>query len=165
MAVSSSGAKDHQHKGAENRKLTCPSASPEMENVQVLGVMEPGEDGQRLSYLNSNVPLSDEILQSTGDVPPTKVFRLAGDCMNGACKHFSGGKCGLAVRMPDVLEATVDHLPPCVIRKTCRWYDEAGARACLRCSQVVTWVDEETPQMRAILNPDAQEASVVDQQP
>jgi hypothetical protein len=136
------------------RKLTCPSASPDMENVHVLGVMEPGPDGPRLSYINSRVPVTDDLLSKTGDVPPTKVFRFSGDCMNGGCRHFEGGKCGLSLRMPKVRTPTVDHLPPGVIRKTCRWYDEAGAEACLRCSQVVTWVDEATPEMRQILRPD-----------
>lgn len=133
--------------------LTCPSAQPDMEDAQVLGVMEPTAEGRRLSYVNGHVPVTDALLDSTGPVPPTLVYRFAARCMEARCRHFEGGQCGLALRMVDGLEETVAHLPPCAIRRTCRWHAEAGPAACLRCSQVVTRLENPTPEVAAIVRP------------
>jgi hypothetical protein len=133
--------------------LTCPSAQPEMDDPQVIGVMEPGPDGRRLSYVNGHVPVTEEVLASTGDVPPTLVYRFAARCMESRCRHFDGARCGLALRMVEGLQPTVEKLPPCAIRRTCRWHAEAGDAACLRCSQVVTWIEDATPEIAEIVRP------------
>jgi len=41
-----------------------------------------------------------------------------------------------------------DGLPACLIRATCRWYQQEGKAACHRCPQVVTYIAEPTNQMR-----------------
>ncbi|MBL8345292.1 MAG: hypothetical protein JNN03_07610 [Rubrivivax sp.] len=44
--------------------------------------------------------------------------------------------------MKEDLEPVVDHLPPCLLRATCRWRAERGPEVCLRCPQVATMVPE-----------------------
>ena len=141
-------------KSAAAPVLTCPSAQMDMEDPQVLGVMAFEPEGRRLAYVNGHVPVTDDLLQTTGDVPPERIYRFAANCMEGSCRHFAHRKCGLAERMVVGLQPTVDKLPPCAIRKTCRWHVEAGAEACLRCSQVVTHVEEATPQVLGIIRPE-----------
>ena len=36
--------------------------------------------------------------------------------------------------LPDVVE----QLPPCSIRSNCRWWQQEGRAACIRCPQVIT---------------------------
>jgi hypothetical protein len=125
-----------------------------MEDAQVLGVVERGDDGQRLtSYVNAKVPVTDELLEATGPVPPTLVYRFAAGCVEKKCTHFDGQKCQLAVRIADGLEAQVAKLPPCAIRKTCRWYSQEGAAAWGRCPQVVTDVTDAQDPMYEIAKP------------
>lgn len=111
-----------------------------MPGAQVLGVVQRGPDGPALSYANGRLPVTDEILQASGDVPPTLVYRFAAPCVASKCQHFDGARCQLARRIVEGLQPAVDKLPPCAIRKTCRWYAQEGAEACARCPHVVTRV-------------------------
>jgi hypothetical protein len=52
--------------------------------------------------------------------------------------HFDGHDCRLATRLVQLLPAVVDRLPPCHVRPDCRWWQQEGKAACLRCPQVVT---------------------------
>ena len=135
--------------------LTCPSAQPDMQGAQVLGVVERGETGAQLAYVNGHVPVSDAILQATGDVPPTLVYRFAAPCAEKACTHFAKGKCQLAARVAAGLAPRVDRLPPCAIRKTCRWHAQEGAAACARCPQVVTRLENPDPDLLAVAGGEA----------
>lgn len=136
--------------------LTCPSSQPDMEGAQVLGVVERGPDGPQLAYVNAHVPVTDEVLDATGDVPPTLVYRFAGPCVERKCTHFDGERCQLAVRIAAGLSPAVDKLPPCAVRKTCRWYLQEGAAACGRCPQVVTQVMDRADPLFRIARPQAQ---------
>ena len=132
-----------------------------MKGARLLGVVEHGEDGASLSYLNQEVEVDAALLAKSGSVPPTVVFRFAAPCVESRCTHFDGQVCRLAARVVEQLEPTVDKLPPCTIRKTCRWYGQEGMPACTRCPQVVTRVtDESTPlyavaQGQVVHSPDA----------
>ncbi len=42
------------------------------------------------------------------------------------------------VYLTEILPAVVDALPPCTIRKDCRWYAQEGAAACRRCPEITT---------------------------
>lgn len=141
--------------GAANG-LTCPSAQPEMQEAQVLGVIERAGDGPAvaptLAYVNAHVPVTPELLEATGDVPPTLVYRFAAPCAEKKCTHFDGAKCQLAARVAEGLQAQVDRLPPCAIRKTCRWHDQEGGAACARCPQVVTRIDTPDPKLLEVAN-------------
>ncbi len=132
------------------RALSCPSAQPEMEGAQVLGVIERGAEGPALAYVNAPVPVTPALLEASGAVPPTHVMRFSAPCAESACTHFSDGACQLARRIARGLEPVVDHLPPCTIRRTCRWYAQEGQPACTRCPQVVTRMEEADPRMLEI---------------
>lgn len=130
--------------------LACPSAQPDMEDAQILGVMEHGPNGTELAYAAGDVPVTPEALAATGDVPPTLVYRFAAPCATKACSHFDGAKCQLAARIVEGFEPVVDHLPPCAIRKTCRWYAQESGAACRRCPQVTTQIMEPDAHVMAV---------------
>ena len=123
--------------------LSCPSAQPDMAGAQVLGVVERGPEGPQLAYVAGEVPVTQGLLDATGPVPPTLVYRFAAPCAEKKCTHFDGAKCQLAVRIAEGLDPKVRRLPACAIRKTCRWFGQEGDAACHRCPQVVTQITEE----------------------
>ncbi len=116
----------------------CPSSQPGMDGCRVLGVV--GRDGPTpmLQYLERPLPATPEILALAAPLKPTEVFRLAATCAEHKCPHFDGSKCQLATRIATMLPAVVDKLPPCTIRKECRWFSQEGAAACRRCPEVTT---------------------------
>jgi hypothetical protein len=118
--------------------LRCPSAQPDMPEAQVLGVVRSDTDAPRIAYLNEYVPATDEILAAAAPALPGQVLRLAARCETSKCTHFDGERCQLAVRIVDMLAPVTEHLPPCMIRKTCRWFAQEGRAACTRCPQVLT---------------------------
>ncbi|TCL10149.1 hypothetical protein BXY66_2218 [Shimia isoporae] len=138
--------------------LTCPSSQPDMDGAQVLGVVERDGDSAELRYLNATLAVSDAVLDATGNVPPTLVYRFAAPCVSSKCTHFSDGACQLATRIARSLEPTVDGLPPCAVRKTCRWYRQEGAPACHRCPQVVTQVNDAQDPLYAVALPEPEVA-------
>jgi len=92
----------------------------------------------RLAYLDQTAPATDEILEMAKPVQPTEVFRLAAPCVESKCCHFDGRNCQLATRIVQILPAVAEVLPTCAIRKDCRWFQQEGKAACMRCPQVVT---------------------------
>jgi hypothetical protein len=119
-------------------QIVCPSAQPTEVGARVFGVVSSKDGTQRIGYLTETLPTSPEVMALARDAKPTQVFRMAAPCMNGACKNFDGGSCALAQRIVQAMEPVVSGLPPCQIRKTCRWFHQEGKAACLRCPQVVT---------------------------
>jgi hypothetical protein len=109
-----------------------------MDNCRVLGVVQQDGPTARVVYLNQLVPASQEILDLAAPLKPTEVYRLAATCAEGKCPHFDGSDCRLATRVVKILPAVVDTLPPCLIRKDCRWYSQEGGAACQRCPEVTT---------------------------
>jgi hypothetical protein len=122
----------------EAKPLLCPSAQPEMKACRVLGVVGGRAGRPELAYLNQHLPVTEEVLRLAGPVKPTEVFRFAAHCEEKACRHFDGARCQLATRIVQILPAVTEGLPACLIRPTCRWYQQEGKAACLRCPQVVT---------------------------
>jgi len=127
--------------------LLCPSAQPEMEHVRLLGVVTATKEGPRLAYLNENVPVTDELLSQTAPVQPTEVFRFAAQCEEKRCVHFDGLSCKLAMRIVQMIPPVVEALPVCLIRSTCRWFQQEGREACVRCPQVVTESKRPAPEL------------------
>jgi hypothetical protein len=119
-----------------------------MPDARVLGVVGGTTEAPEVAYLNESLPVSDDVLTLAGDVPPTEVFRFAARCDERKCAHFDGTDCKLATRIVNILPAVVNALPACLIRATCRWYQQEGRAACLRCPQVVTLNCEPSEQMR-----------------
>ena len=120
-------------------QIDCPSAQTDRGGVRgFLASSAARTARQRIGYLTETLPTSPEVMALARDAKPTQVFRMAAPCMNGACKNFEGGSCALAQRIVQAMEPVVSGLPPCQIRKTCRWFHQEGKAACLRCPQVVT---------------------------
>lgn len=128
----------------------CPSAQPGMDQCRILGVVRRDGPAPMLKYLNQHVPASEEVLAMAAPLKPTDVFRLAATCAEHKCPHFDGADCRLASRIVQILPAVVDSLPPCIIRKDCRWYSQEGGAACKRCPEVTTVSYDLSPQMREV---------------
>jgi hypothetical protein len=116
----------------------CPSAQPGMESCRVLGVVRHKGPTPKLVYLNQFLSATPEVLALAAPLKPTEVFRLAATCAERKCPHFDGADCQLATRVVQILPAVVDALPPCIIRKDCRWYFQEGEAACRRCPTITT---------------------------
>ena len=117
--------------------LRCPSAQPTTDDAQVLGVVTGAAGTPRIAYLNARLP-AVALAGATGGLPATRVLRFAARCESSQCVHYDGNACRLASRIVAGLDPVVDALPPCTIRRTCRWHAQEGRAACLRCPQVVT---------------------------
>jgi len=116
----------------------CPSAQPDMREARILGVVGGTAEKPELAYLNERVPVTNELLAQAAPARPGQIFRIAAQCDENGCTHFDGTRCRLAARIVQILPAVTESLPACLIRPTCRWYQQEGRSACLRCPQVIT---------------------------
>jgi len=128
----------------------CPSAQPGMEGCRVLGVVQRDGATPVLTYLNEHLPATPGVLALAAPLKPTEVFRLAAVCAEHQCPHYDGADCRLATRVVQILPASVDTLPPCIIRKNCRWYTQEGGAACKRCPEITTVTYDLSPQTREV---------------
>jgi hypothetical protein len=128
----------------------CPSAQPGMDQCRVLGVVQRDGPAPRLAYLNKHLPATPEVLAMAAPLKPTEVFRLAAVCAEHKCPHYDGADCRLATRVVQILPAVVDSLPPCIIRKNCRWYTQEGGAACKRCPEITTVTYDLSEQTREV---------------
>jgi hypothetical protein len=131
----------------------CPSAQPDMPGAIVFGVVTGPVERRQVGYLSEPQPVSDEILALSHPVKPTEVFRIAATCSGNACRHFDGTNCGLAQRIVHLLNPVSAGLPPCLIRRDCRWWRQEGKAACLRCPNVVTDSRNATDLQKAVAAP------------
>jgi hypothetical protein len=134
-------------KPTDTTQLTCPS-SQAMEGAVVFAVVGGTVDHPSAQYLSTPLPASEQLLGLTQPVEPTEVFRLAGPCAEGRCRHFERDQCSLATRLVQLLPPVVERLPPCTIRATCRWWAQEGKEACRRCPQIVTQMYQPSEQYR-----------------
>jgi hypothetical protein len=102
------------------------------------------------SSLNEPVAATPEILALAAPLKPTEIYRLSATCAEHKCPHFDGADCRLATRIVNILPAVVDALPPCTIRKDCRWFSQEGGAACKRCPEVTTVSYDLSPTTRAV---------------
>lgn len=122
-----------------------------MENSVVFGVI--GGTAQEPSTLYLDEPqLLSKIEKLAGPVKPTEVFRIAATCAEHKCAHFDGGKCRLAQKVAK-LDPAVDSLVPCPIRAECRWWQQEGKDACLRCPFIVTEHYNPSEELRSAADP------------
>ena len=133
--------------------LMCPSAQADMADAVILGVRGGPTEAPFVSYLEQPVPVSAELLALSQPLLPTEVYRFAARCEEHACRHFYGSNCNLATRIVQILPAVVDALPPCKIRHECRWFQQEGRPACMRCPQVITQVENAGEQFRLVAMP------------
>lgn len=122
------------------RQTMCPSAQPDWEGSRVIGVVGGTPDEPQVAYLAEPTPVTDELLALARPVTPTEVFRIAAPCANTGCGHFSKEQstCKLAEKIVRWAPVVVEKLPACSIRPDCRWWQQEGRAACMRCPQVVT---------------------------
>lgn len=109
-----------------------------MQDATILGVVSGSADNPELAYLNQHVPVTGELLATAAPAKPGQIFRIAARCDETGCVHFDGSRCRLATRIVQILPAVTEGLPACLIRPACRWYQQEGRAACLRCPQVIT---------------------------
>ena len=128
----------------------CPSAQPGMDNCRVLGVIDHDAPKPMLLYLNREMAVTPEVLALAAPLKPTEVFRLAATCEEHRCPHYDGTDCQLATRIVAMIPAAVESLPPCLIRKDCRWYSQEGEAACHRCPEITTVTYDLSPRMREV---------------
>lgn len=116
----------------------CPSARPEIAGSVVFGLIGGTVTEPHVTYLKQQLPVTDELLAKASPVTPTEIFRTAAPCASKKCHHFDGKDCRLATRVAEKLPAVVAELPPCSIRRDCRWWQQEGKAACMRCPQIIT---------------------------
>lgn len=120
------------------KEILCPSSRPQINDSKVFGLVNGTVEKPKVTYLESSIPITDELLALAAPVKPTEVFRIAAPCANNGCKHFDGANCGIASKIVDQFPTVEEKLPLCSIRQNCRWYQQEGESACLRCSQIMT---------------------------
>lgn len=121
-----------------NKIPLCPSSRAEIDTGIVYGVVSGKREEPRVTYLKQPQIVTEELLAKTHPVTPTEVFRIASTCATSKCSHFDGKDCRLAQRIVNQLPNVVEELPACSIRRDCRWWNQEGKAACLRCPQVIT---------------------------
>ena len=136
----------------------CPSARPEMAGAVAFGVVAGTVEAPLLVHVTEPQPVTEELLALARPAEPAEVFRFAAPCAGHECQHFDGRDCRLVQRVVQILPAVTSGLPPCVIRAECRWWQQEGKAACLRCPQVITAVYEPSEEMRRAALPEGTDA-------
>ena len=121
-----------------NRNTLCPSARPELADSVVFGVVGGTATKPHVTYLKQTLPITEELIAKASPVTPAEIFRTAASCAESGCQHFNGKDCRLAMRIVEKLPVVMEELPPCSIRRDCRWWQQEGKAACMRCPQIVT---------------------------
>lgn len=131
----------------------CPSAPPDQKDARVIGVVGGSPAEPRVGYLERALPVIPSVLALAQGLDVREIFRTAAPCAESSCQHFDGNDCSLVTRVVSGLPAVVDELPPCPIRRDCRWFRQEGRLACERCPQIVTLAYMATSAMRAAASP------------
>ena len=134
----------------ETKDLTCPSAPHNLPGAKLLGVVLGEEDAPRVAYLKKKVELKDAVDTEKLDIDPGHAFRFSGKCANSGCGQWKDGGCRLGKDITEKLAPVVQTAPACSIRATCRWFEENGVQACLRCPQVTTRVHKRDARLFAV---------------
>jgi hypothetical protein len=133
----------------------CPSARPTPDNSVVFGLVSGTAEDPRVMYLKQTQAITEELIAKVQPVTPAEVFRAASPCESKGCQHFDGMSCQLAVRVAAQLPSVVEQLPPCAIRRDCRWWQQEGSAACFRCPQVITDNFNPSSLMKEVSTPSA----------
>lgn len=121
------------------RAALCPS-HPCEEGARLIGIVQ--RDGT-VAFTPDDIRIDAAFVETAkrGRTPEAR-FRFAGACQRGRCMQWTGERCGI---IDGVLRDVAEHdvavaaaLPDCAIRKQCRWYMQAGERACRACPLVMT---------------------------
>ena len=122
---------------------TCPSARCE-KDAALFGIV--GHDGV-VGFITPPIRIDQDFTEAAHHGPPPEGrFRFAQQCVEGHCQQWTGSRCGLIDQVllsPEgatLLERSSRSngaLPRCAIRRTCRWFAQAGTKACAVCPFVV----------------------------
>lgn len=123
----------------------CPSAQPDMTDARPIGLLSGSPTEVRIAFFKKEALDAFDWRARFSGQEATHVLRFGARCEEARCGHFDGHTCQLGRRVNDELEPVVDHLPPCLLRPSCRWHAERGPGVCLRCPQVATMVPEASP--------------------
>lgn len=135
------------------KETLCPSARPEPDKSVVFGVIGGTVEEPHVTYLKQPLPVADDLIVAVAPVTPGEVFRSAAPCATKCCQHFDGANCRLAMRIVEQLPTVTDSLPPCSIRRDCRWWQQEGKAACIRCPQIVTDSYNASEKFRQVVSP------------
>jgi hypothetical protein len=129
----------------------CPSGLPNAPESVVLGVRS-GPSGQ-VTYLAEPIPATAVAQAVPEGIPPTRVLRFASHC-TASCANRIGTECGLINRVT-VLPPTLEtgSVPRCHLRPRCKWWEQKGVEACLRCPGVATIARENDEFGALVANP------------
>jgi hypothetical protein len=122
----------------DNKTTLCPSSRPELADSIVFGLISGTVTEPRVAYLKQPIPVTNELMAKASPATPAEIFRTATPCAAQACQHFDGKDCRLAVQIIEKLPTVAEELPPCSIRRDCRWWQQEGKSACMRCPQIVS---------------------------
>lgn len=123
---------------AIKKTYSCPSYFPSLK-AKIIGV----KSTDKVHILPQALSISEEFLKK---IENSKIavtdFRYSGKCMEGKCKQWGNGQCGLVANVLEKMNAIDTEIPNCPIRTTCRWYSQKGADACKVCEQVSYYMEE-----------------------
>jgi hypothetical protein len=125
---------------SSDRALMCPSVPAHYPDAVAFGVVTGSVDAPDMVPLIPALPVTDELLALAGPVSPGEVFRFAAKCIKGGCRHWEGEtqRCRLVAKTVQFAHVVVEKLKPCAIRSECRWWQQEGKAACVRCPQVAS---------------------------
>lgn len=124
--------------GSAAAPLACPSANPDWDDAQLLGVVL-GTPTAPETWFTGVRAIDPAMIAAAAPARPAEVFRFTARCRGGECAQFQDGRCRVGAAVAAHLEPLPEHaLPRCGIRPQCRWWQEQGAAACRRCPTVVT---------------------------
>jgi hypothetical protein len=126
-----------------------------MEGAVAFGVVAGEPGAPLLAHFTEPLPVTEELLNAARPVAPTEVFRFAAPCAGHACGHFDGRDCRLVTRIVQILPLAVSGLPACALRPECRWWQQEGKAACLRCPQIVSECESPSEEMLRAAFPEA----------
>ena len=137
----------------DSEPLKCPSARPELPNAVVLGVVRELDGWSFVHHLAEPLPVTPAILELAGDAPAGQVFRFAADCAENICAHFDGKQCRLAAKLVRSSPGKTRTLPPCRIRRDCRWHAQEGNAACFVCPLILSETATPTTELAQAADP------------
>ena len=122
--------------------ILCPS-SPCKEGAILLGIVLA--DGS-VAYASNHIVVDAGFVRNAtreGSHPPETRFRFSSPCVQGACRQWTGSRCGVIDEVTTTTreagyDADQKELPACSIRPDCRWFQQTGAAACAVCNIVIT---------------------------
>jgi hypothetical protein len=115
--------------------VLCPSSRCEPGAI-LLGLHLPNGT---VMYATEPFVVDEKFVAAANDGrAPEKRFRFSSPCMKGACRQWTGSRCGVIDDVLVYAEVSESELPACSIRERCRWFIQSGREACGVCPLVMT---------------------------